>query len=365
MRDGLDRRGRGRLPLTGGFFLRPAASGRGGKIRERLPALSILSPPPGVLNGRGGGPRGVSLFSTPSVSLPAVREIAILDAPSNLGLRPPGPGLVPGVYKLGWALRSASLPLRLGAREAGVVLPPRYDPETDGHTPRNLDALVRYSRMLADRVGPLVEAGSFALILGGDCSILIGTMLALRRRGRYGLAFLDGHLDFRHPGNSPSVGAAAGEDLALVTGRGPRELTHLEDRGPLVLAKDVVALGSRPDDEYRGEVEGCGVEVVDVPGLRREGTRSAGDRVAAGLLARGVSGFFVHLDVDLLDPTVMPAVDAPAPGGLTFEELSDLLRPLVASPGAVGLEVTVFDPDLDEDGRLARQLADALVRALG
>ena len=81
-------------------------------------------------------------------------------------------------------------------------------------------------------------------MLGGDCSILLGPMLALRRRGRYGLAYLDGHLDFRHPGNAPELDAVAGEDLALVTGRGGA-LAELEGLRPLVRDADVVAIGPR------------------------------------------------------------------------------------------------------------------------
>jgi arginase len=84
----------------------------------------------------------------------------------------------------------------------------------------NAAAMATYTRQLADRIGALVDVGEFVLVLGGDCSILLASILALRRRGRYGLAFLDGHSDFRHPANSSRVGAAAGEDLALVTGRG-------------------------------------------------------------------------------------------------------------------------------------------------
>ena len=67
---------------------------------------------------------------------------------------------------------------------------------------RAVRATARRSRptrvALAERIGELLDAGERPLVLGGDCSILLGAMLALRRRGRYGLAFVDGHLDFRH-----------------------------------------------------------------------------------------------------------------------------------------------------------------------
>ena len=74
----------------------------------------------------------------------------------------------------------------------------------------------------------LIDRGRMPIVLGGDCSILIGCALSLRRRGRYGLALLDGHGDFRHPGNSDAVDAAAGEDLAIVSGRGEDRLVNLE-----------------------------------------------------------------------------------------------------------------------------------------
>ncbi len=74
-----------------------------------------------------------------------------------------------------------------------------------------------------------------------------------------------------------------------------------------------------------------------------------------------LKGFWIHLDADVLDPEVMPAVDSPSANGLTFEALIKLLKGILKSSPAVGLEFTVFDPDLDPDGKLAASLADALV----
>ena len=72
----------------------------------------------------------------------------------------------------------------------------------------------------------------------------------------------------------------------------------------------------------------------------------------------------MHLDVDILDAEVMPAVDSPDPGGLQHEHLRQLLRPLLASPNCVGIDIGIFDPDLDPDGRYAAELTDTLVAAL-
>src|SRR6185436_16275263 len=105
-------------------------------------------------------------------------------------------------------------------------------------------------RRLPDRIVALLDAGEFPVVLGGDCSILLGAGLAMRRRssdldGPIGLVFVDGHSDFRYPGNSSYVGAAAGEVLALVSGRGDPSLTSIDGLKPYFRDIDVVVLGIR------------------------------------------------------------------------------------------------------------------------
>jgi arginase len=288
----------------------------------------------------------------------------VLDAPSNLGLSPPRPGAEPGCKRLASALREAGIAERLSAADAGAVVPPPYSPEWDGKTVRNATAIAGYSRELANRVNGLLDQGLFPLVLGGDCSVLLGNMLALRRRGRFGLAFLDGHLDFRHPGNSEVVGAAAGEDLALVTGRGAPELADPDGLGPLVRDVDVVALGERENDHETGDVHQTEITVLDLRAVRRMGVAEAARRAVAGFERSGLDGFWVHVDADVLDNEVMPAVDSPQPGGLSRNELVEMLRVLLGSKLAAGMEVTIFDPDLDPDGTIAATFADELVRAI-
>ena len=61
----------------------------------------------------------------------------------------------------------------------------------------------------------------------------------------------------------------------------------------------------------------------------------------------------------------MPAVDSPQPDGLRYDELSSILRLLLGSGLAVGMEVTIFDPDLDPDGKYASELTQALIQGFG
>ncbi|MEV0234136.1 arginase family protein [Nonomuraea sp. NPDC050786] len=285
------------------------------------------------------------------------RDLVVLDAPSNLGLRPPAPDTVPGCYKAPWALRNAGLVQRLGAADAGALVPPRYvSTWTPGSGVRNGPAIAAYARRLADRVSAIRGDGGFPVLLGGDCSILLGPALALRRSGRYGVAYLDAHSDFRHLGNSPHVGAAAGEDLALATGRGDDYLTDIDGLRPYVRDEDVIVLGARDEEDLRDFAE-TGIACVPGSDISLDDARKV-------LVRDELDGFWIHVDADVLDPSVLSAVDSPTPGGLDAAQFVELLRGLVGLPGAAGLEVTIFDPDLDEDGTQAAVLADLLVSAL-
>ena len=295
-----------------------------------------------------------------------MRTLVMLDAPSNLGLRPPAPGTVPGCYKLAGALREQRLLQRLRAREGGVVVPPRYDrgdwQEGDGVF--NAAALAAYTVKLADRVEHHVRAGDFPVVLGGDCSIQLGAPLALRRLGRYGLAAIDASPDFRHSGNSDRIGAAGGEEVALATGRGQRDLTDLEGLGPYLRDEDVRFFGIRDCfEEDRAELAALKIPVVTVGDIREGGAGALARATAQAFETPGLDGFWVHLDADVLDPSVMPAVDSPDPDGLQPAELVELLRPLLASRHCAGLNVTIYDPDLDPEGTAGALLADVVVDA--
>ena len=330
----------------------------------------------------------------------------VVDGPSNLGLRAPAPGVVPGCYKLAGAVRDQGFLGRIGAVDGGYVTPPRYDVHgwKLGDGVFNAAGMAAYTVRLADRVAPFVARGDFVVLLGGECSNLLGPALGLKRLGRYGVVYLDGHSDFRTTGNSPYVGAAGGEALALVTGRGQDDLTDLEGLGPYTRDTDAVLLGIRDDDEYVADVAKAGIPVhraseiaqdpqavaaatlahltqrtepsvgeaetgrADAggpdPGGADAGRPDARGADAGGADAGELDGFWVHLDVDILDAAVMPAVDSPDPGGIGHAELRALLRPLLADPKCAGLDVGIFDPDLDPDGRYAAELTDTLVAAL-
>jgi len=290
------------------------------------------------------------------------RRYAIIEAPSILGLKPTG------VEKLPERLLHHGLADRLSARRAERLEPPPYDFERDAKTQTlNARGIVGFSRMLADAVERVLNRQEFPVILGGDCSIVLGPTLALRRRGRYGLLFIDGHADFYQPEVNPN-GEAASMDLAFATGHGPEMLTDLEGRGPLVLDKDAVAFGFRDEEEqarYGSQPLPPALRAFNLKTVRKIGAAAAAKAVVEHLTRDGLDGFFIHVDADCLNDDVMPAVDYRIPDGLSWDELTTTLRVALDSGKAVGIEIAIYNPNLDKDGAAGRGLTDALVSALG
>jgi arginase len=291
---------------------------------------------------------------------------AIVEAPSALGHVPEhlGVGRAPEV------LLGAGLADGLGARRAGRVEAAGYSADRDPGTQiMNPQAIRDYSPLLADAVTAVLGEGEFPVVLGGDCSILLGTMLALRRRGRYGLLYIDGDADFYQPEVNPLNGAASASDLAFATGYGPGVVTDIEGLRPLVRAEDVVVFACR--DAADRKRRGCqplpaGLLVADRDQVRRLGAGAAA-REAVGYLTRDEGpeeGFWIHLDADVLDETIMQAVDDPRPDGLAWDEVVSALSIAVRSGRAVGLQVAIYNPDIDSDGSNGRGLATTVQEAL-
>jgi arginase len=290
-----------------------------------------------------------------------VTGFAIVEAPSILGLHPTG------VERLPDALLAAGLADKLDARLAAHVEPPPHDALRDQATMlMNPRAIAGYSIALADAVGRVIDGGEFPIVLGGDCSIMLGDLLALRRRGRYGLLFIDGHADFYQPEVEPT-GEAASMDLALATGRGPDLVTNIEGRRPLVRDEDVVLFGARDAEQvaqYGGQPVPDTLCTIELDEIRRRGIDRAARAAVAHLDRVDLDGLWIHCDVDVLDDAIMPAVDYRMPGGLSWDELTTTLRTAVVSGRAVGLEITIFNPRLDPDGSVASNLVDAIVAGL-
>ena len=287
----------------------------------------------------------------------------IIDAPSILGLRPTGVEYLPE------ALKAAGLMERLNADYAGRVSPLPYNSERDKVTLLlNPDSIKTFSVQLAYRVSSLIRRRRYPIVLGGDCSIVIGNLLALRRLGRYGLFFIDGHADFYQP-EASLTGEAADMDLAIVSGRGPDVLTNIDGLKPLVRDQDIILFGYRDREQAASfgsqDVRNTDIYSFDLTYVKEVGITTAASEAVKKLLQQDeLLGFWIHIDADVLDDSIMPAVDYRLNGGLSFCELSELLKIIVASGRTVGMDITIFNPNFDLDGSIAHRFVSSVLEGL-
>ena len=282
-------------------------------------------------------------------------KLAVVGVPSAAGARSNG------VSRGSFALREAGLLEGLRATGATVVNLSDLSlfPFRAGSGPaRNAEVVCCAARAAADEMGRALREG-FTILLGGDCSLVSGFARGAQEAlgGRAGLVYLDANADLNTEETSPS-GYLNGMGLSLALG-----FTDLDPGLPHPLRPgDVALLGFRElDPAERPRLAELGLA------LPAEAMRRLGMGRAAALALNALDGappLVVHLDVDLLDPSLLQAKDAVTPGeGLTWEQASELLSALLGSGRVKALEVAEFNPDLDSSGAVARALVKLLVQA--
>jgi arginase len=248
-----------------------------------------------------------------------------------------------------------------GARALAEALGARLgvEPRIVG-TPGEADGLRDYEDDLRDSRGCLLEAGGqvddaiaageVPVLVAGHCPVCMATLPAvIARRPEARILWLDAHADFNTPETTPSrflggmcLAAACGQWDSGFEGDVPTE--------------QVVLAGVRDLDEGEQRLVG------------RSGVRVVGSSTATA--ARAVAALegapvFIHLDLDVLDESIVPA-EFPAPGGLTLAALADVLAGVGASSEVLGIEITCFPaPDAVPDGdALAAAISDAVAGLL-
>lgn len=288
-------------------------------------------------------------------------KIAVFGVPSAAGGRKAGTERAP------WALREAGLLADLRALGRPVVnlsdlslFPYRDEPGPA----RNAEVVACAARAAADEMGRALAEG-FVIVLGGDCSLVAGTVAGARQAlgVPVGLVYLDANADLNTPETSPS-GLLSGMALSLALGRGPEAVVTAGGPSPAVRPEHVALVGFRELDP--GERSALGDLGLALPATA---ARRLGMRTAAALALDAIGNedgpILVHLDVDVVEPLEMPAKGSNTEGtALSLAEVSDLVTAFLASPRVVAIEVVEYDPSADPEGVHARKIVDLLVRAL-
>src|SRR4030095_637703 len=286
--------------------------------------------------------------------------MVLIEAPSNLGLIEPKPGEEPGVKFFPDAMEKEGFARLSGIQEKIRIIPPNYSMVVVHETRvRNADKIIDYSKQLSNSLDKLIQNEKTAVVLGGDCSVLIGCALSLKRNGNYGLFFFDGHTDYVLPHQSGSSGAA-GMDLAIVTGNGHNKLTNIENLKPYIKEENVFCVGNRDIgiDWYVNAIIESNIRYCDLYSLRSRRISAIAEEFLSMIGLKKLDGFWIHFDVDVLNNDIMPCVDSPQADGLNYDELKQILEPLMKNSHFCGINVTIFDPTLDKNGAYAKQFAN-------
>ena len=291
-------------------------------------------------------------------------NVQIISAPSILGLK------LTGVEHLGKSLLASGLAESLGTKHPVVHIPTlnnHYDKKRDMETNcLNTKPLRDFSIALGKVVSKTISKNRFAFILGGDCSILLGAMAALKAKGNFGIIFLDAHADFYEPEKS-TTGEAADMDLAFITGRGPKILTNINNMQPYVNDENVIHIGQRDWKEtkkYRSrDIRKTTIKCFSLNDIKKAGMDVTITKVLQHVKQLEVEGFWIHFDTDVLSDKINPAVDYRLPGGLVFKQAEHLIKSLLLTGRMTGISVTIFNPTLDKDNSISRNIADCIGRA--
>jgi len=205
-------------------------------------------------------------------------------------------------------------------------------------------------------IGAILDGGALPVVLGGDHSVTIPAVRAVKERiENPGLVLIDTHLD-----TAPHVGGLELSHCCPVT----RAIDAGFDPAHTVLVAISGWMNPRTELAYCRET---GVTVIWLEELWELGSAEVARR-AVEVAGRGTDGVYLTVDVDSLDTAYAPGTCAPTPGGLTSRELLSLVRG-IAPAGLVGLDVVETAPSLDAttstEAIAGRVVMDALAAHAG
>jgi arginase len=282
-------------------------------------------------------------------------EVELIGVPANSGGTAGGVASAPGVLRERGL--SAVLASRPGFTDAGDLMLPAPWPRRGPSGLLAEDALIAMIEGVRETVRAARAGRRFPLLVGGDCPVVLGALAALQaERDQPGLLFVDGHEDAWPPRASPT-GEAADCELGLALGLFDPGLDHrLRSVLPRIRAQDVIAVGPRDRDEL------AAAGIPTLAGQLRALIRPA-ELTAAGCATAAAAlpaPWWLHTDLDVLATSELAAVDYPQPGGLTWQQLSQITTAALGAEGCAGWSVCIYNPDLDPD----RDGADTIITYL-
>jgi agmatinase len=202
-----------------------------------------------------------------------------------------------------------------------------------------------------EKVSHIVDAGALPIILGGDHTIPIPTLRAIlkKRDKRIGLIAFDAHMDLSYTSEEwASVEWAKTFELGKVS---PKNFT-------------LIGIRSNRNTMFEKYVaEELGIRFFTIDEVKETGIKHV-IQEAIQLVNKGTDGIYVSLDIDVMEPGLVPAQKAPEFWGLTIDEIMIALR-MLSRERLVGYDVCEMTPDYDVNGMGAQFCARTVVEILG
>jgi arginase len=291
------------------------------------------------------------------------KKIALIGAPSSAA------AFLAGSEKAPAALRAAGLVEKLQNAGYEVIdhgdCAPRLFADDDEHRrARNLPAIVAGLNDLKARAEIAIKSGALVLVLGGDCSQVIGLLTGARRYYKnVSLLWFDRDADLNTPASTPS-GRIDGMVVANIIGKGAPELTRFWGDGALVREPDVLLFGlERLDPPEQDFLTRSPMRHTYLADIQLAGPEKAA-KTALTQMHADTREFVVHLDTDVLDVAELPSVNVPGTGGLSVSDARTILQEIAKHKNLLALDIAQYNPDKDRDGSGAKKLVDLLVEVL-
>jgi arginase len=273
-----------------------------------------------------------------------MRELSVIGAPSSAGAYAPGQEKAPDAFRR-YGLISKLTDAGLRVCDRGDVPGFRWRPDLARPKAMNLDAVQRTASALAERVASAMAAGDSLLVLGGDCTVELGTVAGALRDGQSaGLVYIDLDLDLNTPDASDGALDWTGVAHLLDVPGVAIELSRSGPRQPLLTRSDILFFAANNISPAESEtMRALALERISLAEVKQD-VVAAAERAAHWAFSH--DRLLVHLDVDVLSyPSFPIAENVRRCDALNLAELSLALGPLLAAPNFRALTVTEVNPD--------------------
>jgi arginase len=294
-------------------------------------------------------------------------DVSLIGAPTDVGAGMLGARMGPEALRVA-GIAQAIAQFGIKVKDCGNVAGPANpcQPAVDGF--RHLPEVVRWNQLLHDAVYEELKANRLPVLLGGDHSLVIGSISAAARhcreqRRKLRVLWFDAHADFNTATLTPS-GNLHGMPVACLCGYGPKALIEMSGQVPALYAKDIRQIGIRSVDEgEKRMVHDIGIEVFDMRYIDEMGMGNAMELALA--LVGPDTHLHVSLDVDFLDPDIAPGVGTAVRGGPTYREAQLCMEMIADSGRLASLDIVELNPALDVRNQTAELAVDLIASLFG